>query len=106
MDINSVGAVFIAQGYSLTRNTAKLDEYQAPTTGQFLYLDKEGDLTSSMQILIHPDLKYESYMGLSGVTCPKPDRFRHHSNMRRFPKHKHRGETEIPYARALEITSL
>lgn len=106
MDVESIREVFTAQRYARTRDTAKLDEYQAPTTGQFLYFYKERDLSSSIQVVIHPGLKFEPYLALPGVTCPKPDQFRHGSNMREFPKRKHRGENETPYGRALEISSL
>ncbi|WP_237380152.1 DUF3696 domain-containing protein [Cupriavidus sp. SW-Y-13] len=106
IDIDSIREAFTAQRYARTRNTAKLEEYQAPTTGQFLYFYKERDLSSSIQVVVHPDLKFESFVGLPGVTCQKPDQFRHGSNMRQFPKRRHRGEGETPYGRTLEIESL
>lgn len=106
MDVESIREIFTAQRYKRTRGTVKLDEYQAPTTGQFLYMYKERDLTSSIQVVIHPGLKLEPYLALPGVICPKPDQFRHGSNMREFPKRKNRGENETPYGRALEINSL
>lgn len=104
--IESIRDVFAAQRYSRTRDTVKLDEYQAPTTGQFLYMYKESDLSSTIQVVIHPTLKLDPFLALPGVVCPKPDQFRHGSNMREFPKRKHRGENETPYGRALEINSL
>jgi len=106
MDVNSIRKVFTAQRYARTRDTAKLDEYQAPTTGQFLYFYKERDLSSSIQVAIHPGLKFEPFLNLPGVACPKPDQFRHGSNMRQFPRRKHRGEGETPYGWALEADSL
>lgn len=106
IDVKSIREVFATQRYLRTRDTVKLDEYQAPTTGQFLYMYKERDLSSSIQVVIHPGLKLEPYLDLPGVICPKPDQFRHGSNMREFPKRKHRGENEMPYGRALEINSL
>ncbi len=106
MDVESIRRVFAEQRYTRTRETKKLDEYQAPTTGQFLYIYKERDLSSSIQVVIHPNLKLEPYLVLPGVICPKPDQFRHGSNMREFPKRKHRGENETAYGRALEINSL
>lgn len=106
MDVESIRKVFAAQRYVRTRDTVKLDEYQTPTTGQFLYMYKERNLSSSIQVVIHPGLKLDPYLALPGVICPKPDQFRHGSNMREFPKRKHRGENETPYGRALEINSL
>lgn len=106
MNVDSIREIFSAQRYARTRDTTKLDEYQAPTTGQFLYFYKERDQSSSIQVVIHPGLKFEPYLALPGVTCPRPDQFRHGSNMREFPKRKHRGESETPYGRALEIGSL
>ena len=106
MNLESVRDVYAAQGYARTRDTSKLDEYQAPTTGQYLYLYKERDLSSSLQIVVHPSLKIDPFLSLPGVTCPKPDQFRHGSNMRQFPRRKHRGESETPYGRALEINSI
>lgn len=103
--INPVRVAFSDQGYVRTRKTAKLDEYQAPTTGQYLYFYTERDLSSSIQVVIHPDLQFEPFINLPGVTCPKPDQFRHGSNMRQFPTRKNRGENEINYGRALEIDS-
>lgn len=106
MDVESIRSIFTAQRYKRTRDTVKLDEYQSPTTAQFLYMYKERDLSSSIQVVIHPGLKLEPYLALPGVVCPKPDQFRHGSNMREFPTRKHRGENETPYGRALEISSL
>ena len=106
MNVESIREIFTAQRYRLTRDTVKLDEYQSPITGEFLYMYKERDLSSSVQVVIHPGLKLEPYLALPGVICPKPDQFRHGSNMREFPKRKHRGENEAPYGRALEINSL
>ena len=106
MDVESIRDIFSSQRYTRTRDTVKLDEYQAPTTGQFLYFYKERDLSSSIQVVIHPSLKLQPYLTVPGVHCPKPDQFRHGSNMRQFPKRKHRGESETPYGRALEIESL
>jgi predicted ATPase len=106
IDVDLVRGVFTAQRYKRTRDTVKLDEYQAPTTGQFLYMYKERDMSSSVQVVIHPGLKLEPYLALPGVICPKPNQFRHGSNMREFPKRKHRGGNETPYGRALEINSL
>ena len=106
MDIQSIRVVFKTQRFTRTRDTVKLDEYQAPTTGQFLYIYKDRDLKSSIQVVIHPDLKLAQFLGILGVSCPNPDKFRHGSNMREFPRQKHRGETETPYGRSLEINSL
>lgn len=106
MDVNAIKVVFTAQGYAHTRDTTKLDEYKAPTTGQFLYVYKDRDLSSSIQVVIHPGLKVEPFIDLAGVTCPKSHQFRHGSNMRQFPKRKNRGERETPYGQALEVDSL
>lgn len=104
--VNPIRVTFSNQGYARTHETAKLDEYQAPTTGQYLYIYKKPDgLKFPFQVIIHPGLKYEPFLGLPGVTCPKPDQFRHGSNMRQFPKRKNRGENEINHGRALEIES-
>jgi len=106
MDVESIREGFAAQRYVRTRDTVKLDEYRSPTTEQFLYLYKERDLSSSIQVVIHPGLKLDPYLAVPGVVCPKPDQFRHGSNMRQFPKRKHQGVSETPYGRALEINSL
>ena len=106
MDVESIRKIFAAQRYKRTRDTVKLDEYKAPTTGEFLYIYKDRDLSLSIQAVIHPGLKLEPYLALPSVVCPKPDQFRHGSNMREFPTRKHRGENETPYGRALEINSL
>lgn len=106
MNVNSIRGIFAAQGYIHTHETKKRDEFQAPFCGQFLYLFKERDLTSFMQIVIHPDLKFEPFLSLPAVTFPRPDGFHHGSNMRQFPKRKNRGKNEIHYGKALEIDSL
>lgn len=106
MDVDSIRKVFATRMYARTRDTVKLDEYKAPATGQFLYVYKERELSASFRVVIHPGLKFEPYLALPGVTCPKSDQFRHGSNMRQFPKRKHRGESETPYGRVLEINSL
>lgn len=105
MTIESIREVFAAQRYDHTRDTVKLDEFRSPTTSQFLYVFKER-APSSLFVVIHPELKLQPFLALPGVTCPKPDQFQHHSNMRDFPKRKHRGESETPYGRAFEINSL
>lgn len=106
MDVDSIRKVFTAQSYAHTRDTKKRDEYQAPVTGHYLYFSKERDLTSSIQIVIHPQLKFEPFLDLPGVSCPKPDELHCGSNMRQFPKRKNRGEDEIHYGRTLKINSL
>lgn len=106
MDVDSIRKVFTAQSYPRTRDTKKRDEYQAPATGHYLYFSKEHDLTSSIQVVIHPHLKLEPFLDLPGVSCPKPDEFHHGSTMRQFPKRKNHGEDEIHYGRALKIDSL
>lgn len=104
--VNPVRVAFSDQGYVRTHETAKLDEYQAPTTGQYLYIYKKPEgLKFPLQVIIHPDLRFEPFLDLPGVTCQKPDQFRHGSNMRQFPKRKNRGANEIEYGRALEIDS-
>lgn len=85
MDINSIREVFTAQRYVRTRDMAKLDECQAPTTGQYIYFLKECDLSSSIQVVIHPSLKIEPFLDLPGVTCPSPDRQMKDARLRHFP---------------------
>lgn len=106
MTIGIVREILTLHRFTRTRDTVKLDEYQAPTTGQFLYLYKDRDLASSLQVVIHPGLKLDNYLHVPGVVSPNPNNFRHGSNMREFPRRKHQGATETPYGRSLEINSL
>jgi predicted ATPase len=101
--INSIGTTFTKQGYTCTRETAKLDEYQAPTTGQFIYHNKE---RATIQLVIDPGLNLKPFIELSGVSLKGVEKFYHHSNLRQFPKRKNRGKNEVHYGRALEIDSL
>lgn len=85
-DINSISEAFTALRYARTRDTTRFDEYLAPTTGHYLYFDKERDLSSSIQVVIHPDLKLESFLELPGVTCPTPGKPMKDARLRQFPE--------------------
>lgn len=85
IDINSIREVFATQRYVRTRDMAKFDECQAPTTGQYIYFLKECDLSSSIQVVIHPSLKIEPFLDLPGVTCLSPDRQMKDARLRHFP---------------------
>ncbi len=106
IEFRAITEVFSEHKFARTRDTVKLCEYRAPTTGQFVYLYKERDHSASIQLVIHPALQFRPFLDLPGVTCPAPEVFRHGSNMRQFPKRVHRGETETHYGRAMEIASL
>lgn len=84
-DIDTIREVFTALHYARTRDTSRFDEYLAPTTGQYLYLDKERDPSASIQVVIHPGLKLESLLELSGVTCPAPGKLMKDARLRHFP---------------------
>ncbi len=105
-DFNAIRDVFAECKYARTRDTVKLDEYRAPTTGEFVYVYKERDHSASIQLVIHPNLRAEPFLDLPGVCYPKQGQFRHGSNMRQFPKRVHKGASETHYGRAVEIASL
>lgn len=83
MNIESIREVFSAQRYVRTRDTKKYDEYLAPTTGQFVYLRKDEEQSLPIQVVIHPEVKVESFVSLDGVRIAdanktiKDPRFRH-----------------------------
>jgi predicted ATPase len=83
MDINSIREVFTSQRYIRTRETAKLDEYQAPINGQCLYHNKDQE---TIQIVIDPGLSLDSFLELPGVTCPTPDKLMKDARLRQFPE--------------------
>ncbi|SBT08734.1 conserved hypothetical protein [Candidatus Accumulibacter aalborgensis] len=103
MNLETTRTIFTGRNYVRTRETAKLDEYQAPTSRQFLYLNKE---RTSIRVVIHPDLCLEPFLALAGVSCKAREKFYHHINLRHFPSRQHGGSTEIRYGSALEIDSL
>ena len=84
-DIDSIREVFTVLRYARTRDTPRFDEYLAPTSGQYLYLDKERGLSASIQVVIHPGLKLESLLELPGVTCPAPGKPMKDARLRHFP---------------------
>lgn len=106
IDFDALREAFSACKFVRTRDTVKLDEYKSPTTGQFVYVYKDRDQSESIQVVVHPKLRFEPFLTLPGVTCPRPDQFRHGSNMRQFPKRLHKGESETHYGRSMQIASL
>jgi len=103
IDTNPIREVFVTQGYGLTHETAKLLEYQTPSSFHFLYLNKD---RTTIQIVIDPELGIDSFLELPGVSSKGAEKFYFHSNMRRFPKRQQGGESENHYGRALEVDSL
>lgn len=86
MDIESIKELFTTSRYVRTRDTTRFDEYLSPTTGQYLYFDKERTQSSSIQVIVHPGLKLETVLELPGVTCPAPDKLTKDARLRQFPE--------------------
>lgn len=84
--IDSIRETFAALRYARTRDTSRFDEYLAPTSGQYLYLDKEHTQSSSIQVVIHSGLKLEPLLELPGVKCPTADKLMKDARLRQFPE--------------------
>lgn len=85
MNIDSVREVFAAQRYTRTRDTKKYDEYLAPTTGQFVYLRKDDEQSLPIQVVIHPELKVESFASLDGIRIADTNKLVKDPRFRHFP---------------------
>lgn len=85
MNIDSVREVFTAQRYTRTRDTKKYDEYLAPTTGQFVYLRKDDEQSLPIQVVVHPELKVESYASLDGIRIADTNKLIKDPRFRHFP---------------------
>jgi len=104
MNIESIREQFTEQRYVRTRDLPRFDEYLSPTTGQYLYLDKERAQPSSIQVIIHPASKLEPFLELPGVTCPAPDRLMKDARLRHFPECGGTAQM-LHYGRVLSVAS-
>lgn len=97
-------AEFQKCGFELSKETEKVAEFEGPR-GQIVYLVKTSSRRNGINLMVHPDLKPESLRRLEGVEGVS-DEHRFHSNMTRFPKRHHKGQTETAYAWQVGIDSV
>ncbi len=91
-------------GYQLKNETVKLAEFVSPT-GAVLYVEKTGVSLNRINCCVHPHYARESLMSMDGVLTVSTEH-RFHSNMVRFPKRLHRGETPTAYGWKVNVESL
>lgn len=83
--IESIRDVFTAQRYTRTRDTKKYDEYLVPTTGQFVYLRKDDEQSLPIRVVVHPELKVESFASLGGIRIADANKTIKDPHFRHFP---------------------
>lgn len=91
-------------GYEATRETAKLAEFVSPT-GNVIYVEKIRAHFNSIKCCVHPDHARESLLALDGVERVSDDH-RFHSNMIRFPKRLHGGQTPTAFGWQIKIDTM
>lgn len=91
-------------GYELTKETVKLAEFVAPT-GDVLYVEKTRVNLNNVTCCVHPGHSREALLRLRGVQAVSEE-YRFHSNMTRFPKRLHRGETATAYGWHVKLETM
>jgi len=95
---------FKKAGYRQTKETKKVTEFATPH-GQTIYLVKTTSRLNGINLMVHPDVSPSALKRLPGVSSVSPEH-RFHSNMTRFPKRIHNGETETAYGWQVSIDTL
>jgi len=94
-DIDTILGEVERAGYSLTRTTAKLSEFQSPS-GQTIYVVKTTSRLNNINLMVHPSHQPDVLRRLDGVGFVS-DEHRFHSNMTGFPRRINKGETETAF---------
>jgi hypothetical protein len=103
-DIEAILGVVECSGYTSTKSTAKLSEYESPS-GQIIYVVKTTSKLNKINLMVHPGLKPEILRTIDGVDLVSNEH-RFHSNMTRFPKRINTGETETAFGWQISIDTL
>ena len=106
MDYEQIRAEIADHGFGRTNETKKLEEFEY-TNGQVIYLYKEQVLKEGVQIMIHPHLGLQLFVGMPGIDANAKFPLRSGSNMRHFPKRQ--SETTIhpiSYGRSMQAANL
>jgi hypothetical protein len=102
-DIATILAEIERAGFDSTNETKKLAEFKSPG-GQTIYVVKTTSRLNNIKVMVHPGLKPEALRLLDGVDMVS-DEHQFHSNMTRFPKRLHAGQTETAYGWQVSITT-
>lgn len=86
-------------GYECSHLTVKQIELVNEAAGAVVYLDRTRRNTIS--VIVPPWLSMPELERIEGLEAPPSDRWYHNSNLRCFPRHHHRGKTQIPYGYAV-----
>lgn len=89
-----------------SHTTKKVVEYRSSRNGKTLYFRTELGLPQYIRVVIDPLEDPTPFLTIRGVLVNSPKEFQHGSNMTAFPKRKNRGDDEIHYGRAFNISSL
>jgi hypothetical protein len=101
LKVDQIAQILSARGYEATHQTKKKEAY-TKGNGEVVYLNLTSrDGTSSL--ILHPrwESRRNEIRGLVGVHVGADSDYYHSSNMRLFPKRKHKGENEISYGISL-----
>jgi hypothetical protein len=91
-------------GYTMTKETVKLAEFESPT-GNVLYVEKLRASLNHIGCCVHPQHAREVLLRMDGVEAVS-DTHRFHSNMTRFPKRLHGGKTPTAYSWQVKVDTL
>ncbi|MFM0140435.1 hypothetical protein [Caballeronia grimmiae] len=95
---------FEKAGCRQTKETKKVTEFATPR-GQTVYLVKTTSRLNGINVMVHPNVSPSVLTRLPGVSSVSPQH-RFHSNMTRFPKRIHNGETKTAYGWQVSIDTL
>ncbi|MGN9845087.1 hypothetical protein ACTMTI_43885 [Nonomuraea sp. H19] len=88
------------RGYELTHLVKKVCELSHSRSCVTIYLVRVYTLREVIEVRIHPETPLavlEAIGAIRGLSVNSE--FRYHSNLRRFPRRRNNGVTEIPFAR-------
>jgi hypothetical protein len=103
-EIRSILDAIVLAGHTLIRQNKKVAEFET-RSGQVTYLIKEQSRLSRIILIVHPKHSPADLSRQAGVASVTSEH-RFHSNMTRFPKRFHKGETETPYGWQVVTESL
>jgi hypothetical protein len=105
MEKSQAVQVFVENGYQLSRETLKVVEFLAPTSGRVIYLRLDSGLPNHIRIVVDPDIESDALFNLDGISRPRISS-QCGTNMTRFPKKLNKGAKQIHYGTPIDATTL
>lgn len=97
--------VFVDNGYHISRETQKVVEFVAPTSGRVVYLRLDSGLPNHVRVVVDPAFEADALFGLDGISRPRISS-QCGTNMNRFPKKLNKGAKQIHYGTPIDATTL